>query len=200
MPTKTTTLFSLAACRSYLEIKGVTSTGDDDLIVQIADGVSDRVEQMTSRKFVTQAVTEKGDARGRDSYLLRYMPVASLTSVKTRSHVSEAWVAETLTDFELDGFTGRVYAKTGSFPSGPLTLEVVSSVGYGAQDSAALPSSLVQAALEYVTFVYKRKKAGLVMAGNASAGGSSVSVVPEPPKDLRDTIMSFKKYRGIHLG
>jgi hypothetical protein len=200
MPTKTTTLFSLETCRAYLEIKGVTNTGDDDLIVQIADGVSGRIEQLTSRKFVTQSVTEKGDARGRDHYLLRYMPVASLTSVKTRAHVSEAWETEDVDDFELDGFTGRVYAKNGNFPSGPLTLEIVASVGYDEQDGPELPSALVQAGLEYLTFVYKRKKAGLIMAGSANAGGASIIVVPEPPKDLRDTIMSFKKYRGIHLG
>jgi hypothetical protein len=199
MPTKATTLFSLATCRTYLSINGVANTTDDDMIIQIADGVSERVEQMTSRKFVTQEVVEKTDARGRDSVLLRYMPVSSVTQVRTRAHVSEAWETETLSDFELDSFTGRLFAKNGSFPSGPLTTEVTSQVGFDEQDGAALPAGLVQAALEYVSFVYKRKKVGVIVQ-STGVSGNSISIVPKPPKDIEDAIMSYKKYRGIYIG
>jgi hypothetical protein len=198
MPTKSTTLFSLAAVRAYLEIKGVANQGDDALLTTIADGVSERVEQMTSRRFVTQEVVEKGDARGRDSFLLRYMPAANVTQVRTRTHVSEEWVTETLTDFELDGFTGRLYAKSGAFPSGPLTVEVTYDAGFGAQDSADLPSGLVEAALAWVEFCYKRKKVGVIVT-STSAGGGNITMVPKPPADIENAILSYKKYRGIGM-
>jgi hypothetical protein len=198
MPTKSTTLFSLEKVRAYLEVKGVANTGDDVLLVTLADGISERVEQMTSRKFVTQEVVEKGDARGRDSFLLRYMPVATLTQVRTRTHVSESWTTETLTDFELDGFTGRVYAKSGAFPSGPLTVEATYDAGFDEQDGANLPAGLVEAALAWVEFEYKRKKVGII-ATSTNVAGNSITIVPKPPKDIEDAIMSYKKYRGIGM-
>jgi uncharacterized phiE125 gp8 family phage protein len=199
MPTKSTTLFSLAAVRTYLSIKGVANTDDDALLVQVADGVSEQVEQMTSRRFVNREVVEVLNARGRDSVLLRYMPAADVTAVRTRVHVSEAWAAEDVDDFELDGFTGRLYAKNGDFPSGPLTTEVTYTAGYDDQDGANLPAALVQAALAWVEFVYKRKKVGVIVT-STGINGNNITMVPKPPKDIEDAIMSFKKYRGVHLG
>lgn len=199
MATKTTTMFSLAKVRAYLEIKGVTNTGDDALLETIADGVSERVEQMISRRVVTRARVEKLDARGRDSVLLSGMPVQSITSVKTRVHLSEAFETQDVGDFELDGFTGRLYAKSGAFPSGPLTTEVTYQEGYGAQDNEAIPAGLMEAALEFVAFVYKRGKAGVIVT-STNVGGNSITIVPKLPKDIEDAIMAYKKFRGIHLG
>lgn len=198
MATKATTLFSLAAVKSYLEIEN----DDADLnavLTTIADGVSDRIERMTGRTFVTRSITEIFDARGRTFAFLKTLPVASLTTVRIRASLSDAW-EDVSDDAVLDTEIGQVHLAEGQFYAGPMTAEFVYSAGYGAQDNAALPSDAVQAALDYVTFVWKRKQAGLIMAGSSSIGGQSIMVVPEPPKDLRDTIMNLRKLRGVALG
>jgi uncharacterized phiE125 gp8 family phage protein len=199
MPTKSTTLFSLAKVKAHLDIKSA-NTEQDALLTNLADGVSERCEQMTARVFVTRNIVETIDARGRDTAFLRHMPVASVSLVRRRASMSSAWETIGSSGYELDGFVGRLFLKDQSFYAGPRTAEITYSAGYDTQDGAALPSGLVMAALEYVNFVYKRKSIGGPIFSSATVGGNSVLVVPEPPKDIRDAIMSHRKFRGVGIG
>jgi hypothetical protein len=190
-------MFSLGVVKTHLGI--LTGTTDDAMLTGIADGVSARIENMISRKVVTQSVTERVDARGRDNLFLRHMPIVAVTEVKRRPDLRSSWETISSDDYEADSTVGRIWLKELTFYSGPLTAEVSYTTGYGAQDAATLPASLVNAALDYVAFCYRRSKAGLIMSSAADAAGSSVVVVPEPPRDIREAILSHRKVRGIHL-
>lgn len=198
MATKATTLFSLAKVKSHLEIETSNAT-KDAVIERIADGVSARVERMTGRVFVTRSVTEYLDGLGGTDLWLRNFPVVAITTLKARPDLSSAWETIGASSYEVDPLVGRIYLKDQAFYSGPRSVEVVYDAGYGIQDAATLPDDLVLAALNWVEFVWKRKGIGIVASSQNPGGGSSVVVIPEPPKDLRDAIMSFRKIRGVYI-
>ena len=195
MATKSTTIFSLTKVKSYL---GVEGANHDALLDQIADGVSERVEAYTGRTFVTRAVTETLDGDGKQFLYLRNYPVVSVTSLKIRYSLLDEWtVLNVAAETVLDARRGRLYLNSMHFPWGPLSIEVVYSAGWGAQDAVALPQDLVQAALDYVKFVYDRKTVGATLAASMTIGPNTVSVVPDIPTDVKRVLDSYRKVRSI---
>lgn len=192
MATKATTLFSLSKVKAYMP---TTDASKDAILETIADGVSARVELLTSRKFVTRSVTEKGDAKGRQYVRLRDYPITAVASVKRRTDFNESWETLLASEYEADLRTGTVYLKNLCFYSGPLTYEVAYTAGFDAQDGALLPSDLVGAALEYVKFVFTRDFNGMLNATSFSGGGHWVAPVVGVPKDIIDAIMAHRKVR-----
>lgn len=192
MATRATTLFSTNVVKAYVPITG---SGSDTIVEQIANGVSERIEAMTGRIFVTRSKTWVGDAKGRTSVQLPWFPISSVTSVKRRCNLEESLTALTSDDYVADTRLGVIHLKTLSFYDGPLTTEVVAEIGFGAQDAATLPADIYQAGLDYCKFVWTRQNGGMLVAGSMSQGGASVIVVPEPPKDIRDAIMAWRKVR-----
>jgi hypothetical protein len=193
MPTKATTMFSLTRVKAYL---GATQGDKDQVITDVADGVSERIDLLTGRKFVTRSITQLCDAKGADSLALRDYPVTAITSVRRRQDVSGAW--ETALDaaaYEVDGRLGVLYLKSGVGPfySGPLTTEVVFTAGFGAQDAATLP--LFQEALDWVKFAFTRQGNNLLVTSSVSEGGRSTVIVPEPPKDILNAVLAYRKVR-----
>jgi len=189
--TKATTMFTLARVKAYL---GAVQIEKDQTIVDVADGVSDRIETLTGRKFVTRSITQLCDARGHHDLPLRDYPVTAITSVKVRDDLRGTFQTIDASDYECDLRLGILYRKSMAFPKGPMTTEVVFSAGYGAKDdAAALP--LFQAALDWVKFAFTRQSNNLLVVSSVAESGRSVVVVPEPPKDIRDAVMAFKKHR-----
>ena len=199
MATKATTFLSLTQIKAYFPILNTNVTRDATL-ERIADGVTDRMERLTGRTFVNRAITELIDAKGRASAFLRTLPASAITSIRVRPNLQSAWETFGTTEYELDAYIGQVHLINRTFYAGPLSAEIVYTAGYGAQDAATLPSDAVQCFLDYVSFCFKRQEAGMIMAGSQSFGGQSITLVPEPPKDLRDAIMNLRKVRSIGLG
>jgi len=196
MATKATTFLSLAKIKEYLTAAN-PNAARDLVLERIADGVTERIERLTGRTFVNRSIVEKLNAAGRGSVFLRTLPVSEVTLVRVRPDLQSSW--ETLSEFELDEFIGQLHLINRTFYAGPLTAEITYTAGYGAQDAATLPSDAVQCFLDYLTFCLKRNEAGMIMAGSQSFGGNSITLVPEPPKDLRDAIMNLRKVRSIGL-
>src|ERR1041385_2087881 len=78
--TKTTTLFRLTDVKAYVKVPA-GSTEDDALLIQIADGVSERIERQTGRIFKARSISEVLSGSGTRLVLLKYRPVISITSV-----------------------------------------------------------------------------------------------------------------------
>lgn len=200
MATKATTFLSLAKIKEYFPIANA-NTARDLILERIADGVTERIERLTGRTFVNRSITEKLDAKGKGNAFLRTLPVSAVTQIRIRADLQSGWETLSSLEYELDDVIGQVHLIGRTFYAGPLTTEIAYTAGYGAQDAGTLPSDAVQCFLDYVTFCLKRQENGMIMAGSQSfSGGGSITLVPEPPKDLRDAIMNLRKIRGIGLG
>jgi hypothetical protein len=188
--TKDTTMFSLARVKAYLN---AVQSDKDQIIVDVADGVSDRIEALTGRKIVTRSITELSDARGCDHLALRDFPITEVTSVQVRMDLRSDWQTLDAADYEADTRLGVVYLKSGCFYAGPMTTQVVYAAGYGAQDAPTLP--LFQPALDWVKFAFTRQGNNLLVVSSMSDGGRTSVIVPEPPKDILNAVMALRKIR-----
>lgn len=190
MATQVTTFFSTPVVKEYL---GAKTPDQDKRIEQIADGVCRRIEMMTGRKFVTRSVTLLTDARGKTLLQLPDYPITTITSVKRRADLLDAWETFDAADYAADTRLGVLHLAADTFYAGPLTCEVVYTAGFGAKDDPTLP--LFQEALDYCKFVFTRQGNGMLVVSSATQGGQSAVVVPEPPKDIRDAILTYRKVR-----
>ena len=198
--TRSTTLFALAKVKTFVGATGATT--DDALLVQIADGVSERIERDTQRKFVNRTVTEYPQAKG-DKLFLRNVPVSSVTTVKTRTTLADALSTVAATEYEADLDLGILWAKgvvsgiQTVWPDGERLTEVVYVAGWGVQDAATLPADIYEAGLEYAKFAYLKTKSPGVIAGSINVGPHSITVIPDVPKELRDLFASWRKRRFL---
>jgi uncharacterized phiE125 gp8 family phage protein len=195
MATKATTIFSLNKVKTYLGIEGATH---DAMLEVLADGVSERIEAYLGRAFVTRSVTETLDGNGKQFIFLRNYPVQSVTSLRIRYSLLDEWTELTVAaETVLDQRLGRLYLTSTCFPKGPLAVEVTYQAGFGAQDNAALPADVVQAALDYLKFVYDRKTSGATVAASMTIGPNTISVVPDIPADVKRALDAYKKFRAV---
>lgn len=184
MATRSTTLFSLATLTAYCKTNG---TSHDTIITTIGDGVSEKIDAYCGRPFVTRAITEVVDAEGRSYVRTKARPVQTVTEVKYRFSLSDAWTAvDESTEVTIDTPGGRIFLNTLAFPAGPLTTSVTYTAGFGAQGAATLPAAVVAAGLDFVKFCYDRWKSDTVLVASTSWGG--MSLVPSLPKDVRDAL------------
>lgn len=193
MPTKSTTLFALGTVKTYVK---ANATDHDAVLTRIADGVSEKIDTYIRRPFVTRSIVEVREGNGKQVLPLRQFPVQSVTQVRIRYSLLDAWNVIAATEYELDGFRGYLYLKQLYWPQIPQGCEMTYSAGFAAQDSVDLPQDVVQAALDFVKFVYDRWKADTVSLGslNLQQGGSAV-IVPNLPKDVTDTLERYVKRR-----
>lgn len=81
---------------------GITDTGSDDQIDALLEPLTEALETYAGRAFEQAARTEYVDSDGEQYLLLRYTPVASITSVTDR--VTGSAVASS--EYELEGTPG----------------------------------------------------------------------------------------------
>lgn len=193
MPTKSTTLFSLATVKTFVK---AGASDHDDVLTRIADGVSERIDSYIRRPFVAREIVETRDGNDASVLQLRHFPVQSVTLVRVREALDETWETLVADDYVLDGFRGYLHLKNDSWPAAPLSCEITYQAGFAAQDSEDLPQDIVLAALRFVKSIYDRWKADIESLGslNLQQGGSAV-IVPTLPKDLTDMLDPFVKRR-----
>jgi hypothetical protein len=198
--TKTATIWSLAVVKSHVKAVGTTKDAE---IALIADGVSVRIEEFLRRKVVTQAVTEVLSPECPDRLSLRNYPVTAISELKTRASLASAWIVWSASDYELDGEHGWIYPVNRSFvpandgfPSGgPRTVSVTYNAGWGAQDSAAIPSDIVQVGLDFVKWIYERWANDLSATSSMSSGGKSATLPKDLPDDVKAALIGHRKAR-----
>jgi hypothetical protein len=89
MATKATTLFGLQAVKDYVKAQG---NSHDAQLTRIADGVSERIETFTRRKFVTRTVADKTiDGNGKSSVRFPDFPIISISQLSLRWNFWDAF-------------------------------------------------------------------------------------------------------------
>lgn len=191
--TKSTTLFSIANVKAYCK---AAATGHDAALVQIADGVSERIDAYIRRPFVTRAIVETREGNNTQSLQLRHFPVTAVSSARIRYSMLQDWTALLNTEYELDGFRGYLHLFVLFWPKVRQGCEISYTAGFGAQDALTLPQDIVGASLDFVKFLYDRWKSDTVSLGslNLQTAGSAV-IVPALPKDITDALERYVKRR-----
>lgn len=189
---------TLSRAKGYFNV--LTGTEHDQPIADIVNGVTRRVEEILGRRLVVRDDDEIvcTDANGSDRFRLPTYP-ATVSQVRVRASMTDEWEElEEDVEYEVDEATGTIYLVTETFPIGPRTLEVTYSSGFAEKDDileADGCGDIVQLALDYMRFVYTRWGTGLVATASVSGAGQSVTVIPEPPKDILDGLMLRRKRR-----
>ena len=191
MATAATTLWALGTVKTYL---GLTDASDDTLVEQTADYISDLLERVTSRQYVTRTLTEERDGNGAKDIGLHQWPIVAITSIKIKRTITDTtpeMIAST--DYTMHKPTGRIRLHNTIFTVGFANCEFVYSAGEGTQDNAALTRSIYHAGLELVKSVYDEKKTGVIAASAVSLGSNTFNVRPEIAKQIRMAVDANKR-------
>lgn len=206
--TKQTTLVSLAVAKQYLNFvneEGDPTNENDEQLVSWIDGLSERIESITRRKFVTQDVTLKRKNRS-PILFLPFCPVNSISKFEYKSSPrdnyrlfgtdveAETPSSEQLTAsanyYSFDEVTGQIYTDE---RLDNLFVRITYNCGYGARDSKSLPQSVVLALLDWLKYESERHSTGGSSTVNVSFGGFSMSANASPPGDIFKAIMSYRR-------
>lgn len=184
--TKATTLVTLAQAKAWLQ---VSDASDDARIVQITDAVSERVESLTDRQFVTRTRDEFQNGDGTRKLFLRRYPVVVMTSLTVKDTPTSTPTALVEgTDYDLDRRSGLIVLRSRTFTRGFQNVEVNYSTGYGAQGDVALPQDVVQATLDYIKVVYTETTTNGVSATSISVGPNSFVLKPGLPWGIKNAL------------
>jgi uncharacterized phiE125 gp8 family phage protein len=154
MPLIAQAIIDVATVKQYVKLVG---TADDTLIENIINGVSILFEKYCGAKFINQTITEVLDGSGEEKILVEYIPIVSLTEIKSAVDDTSPETL-TITDFSFNPSAGIIRYKTGIFEAGFQNISIKYSSGYGAA-IANLPDDLKLAALKQCEFFYKRDAA-----------------------------------------
>jgi hypothetical protein len=154
--------------------------------------VSARIEQQTSRVFVTRSgIVETWSGDGRRTHWLQRRPVVSLDSL-----VVDTQTLVPTTNYYVDLASGRLDLTGGVFGFGVANCVVSYSAGWGAQDSVALPGDVYQAGLDYVKAVYDERVSGAIAASSVSLGPTAMLIKPGLPYGIKSVIDSWREVRA----
>lgn len=146
----------------------------DDVIDSIIAATTNRIEQMTGRRFLASTYTEElydgADAYGDkiSAIVLNNAPVITLTKFeyKTGTNSSPTWFELTEDDYDLNERNGIIYSK-GTFPGGRQNLRISYQAGYliNFSDTSTvynstqhtLPYDLTEVCEEVVVRIFKRR-------------------------------------------
>lgn len=161
-------VFALADIHTYLNIPtGVTT--DDQVFIQIGNGVSAYIEQRTNTLWKARDYVLTTDGDGRDKLLRLPRPINSVASLT----VSGSALVEN-TDFFVYSDDGTIKLAWGrEFCRGRQNVVLDFNAGY-----TAVPYDIVQAALELFKSCYDELKSGAVSLSSIDIG--SVHAILKP--------------------
>lgn len=193
--TKATTLFSLDAIKAWVKITA-SDNDTDQILVQMADGVSEFVESRTGRIYVTRSIVEVRDGNDCSTLYLRKYPVVSVASVTVQR--STLLPVETIPvgAWRVASERGAVWLLDSMlisiFTRGFQNVTVTYQAGYGAQDAVTLPQDIVEAAKEIVKLVWMEFGGNAIASSTMTFGATSITIRPDWPKQIKDTLANWR--------
>ena len=167
MPTYLTTS---ANVKTALKI----STSDDDArIALLLTSVTKWVQNYTRRILINGSVTDLGDGKDSDSYVLKDYPVTAVSHVYNSLDVPRVYTTATeltvATQYVLEASKGILKRVDGGvFKGGPQSVKVEYTAGY-----ASVPEDLERAAIEVISVkLVKGKNQSYHLAGENRGEGS----------------------------
>jgi hypothetical protein len=102
----------------------ITDNSQDAKLTLIIAAIESTVEGMTGYKVTPATVTEELNGLTERKLLLKWMPVASITSVSVWNSTTEAWEVVDADLYELDGRLGEIIFANAT-PRGVKNIKVV---------------------------------------------------------------------------
>jgi len=132
----TTAITDKAAVKDFLQIDA--QVANDNLLIAMINAASTAIESHLGHPVINTTITDEyHDGDGSTDLLLKYMPVASVTTI-TIDDVA-------VTGYTLEGEIGSIYLEEG-FSAGRRNVKITYVAGHGA-NRGALPKDIVQAAI-----------------------------------------------------
>ena len=159
-------LTSRDALKRYLGI-GASDTSQDDLLDDLIDYASERLESHCARRFASEALTEYIDGPGTRQVVLSRRPVTELTSVRVDS--DREFAAETEIDSSelvLHAESGLIERDGAVFPSGASNVRVQYTAGY-----SGVPDDVEAAAIKLAAAWYAHARSGADGLTRETLGG-----------------------------
>jgi hypothetical protein len=168
----------------------ITARSDQDaLLTLIADRVCAALERGTDRIFaLREDLSEVLHGNNRPTLRLAYYPVIAVTSLTIDA------VAVPAADYVLEAARGVIRFKTRVFPVGVGNVAVVYDAGYEAGD---LPADVVGVALDIAKYYWDRQSSSALATTSISIGGSSINLVADLPRDLRNDVKALMNPRMV---
>ena len=194
MAVKTTTLFSLAKLKGWLQVEKADRDAD---LEAIADWATDIFERETRVLFVKRTVSEVYDGLGSNRLLLNHYPIQSVTTLTVKE--TQEGTAKTITsaDYDLNLEEGvirlRSTADPPTFPKLFQNVTVAYPAGYGGQDGTTLPGDIFAGALDLAKLKWDELQSGAISASSISIGPGSLLIKPDLPIHIRRTLDAWRR-------
>lgn len=192
-PTNTASmdLVKLADVKLHL---GISEEADHPELSDMIGTASRWIEQWCRRKFKYQTYTQElYNGTGSYTLYLRNPPVDSVSAIDFR--LSSAWSSQTLTYLRTDDpdGSGLLFWEDTAFPRGLMNVRVTCVSGM-AVSASTLDPILVQAALELVEVLWRRKKEGLHLMPSVSMVDGQTHVFRDDPmpRSVRDAVGRYR--------
>lgn len=181
--------------------------GDADIFLEgLILQCSGAISTFCSRKFAQTTHTEIHNGNGKETLILRHMPITTPLSTVTDGGIyldSNRVFATALTEWssstgdyvvKSDGQEeggGYIYRVNGVFSKGIQNLKIVYQAGY-----TTIPDPVKLACLRYVTYLFQLVQQGLNAATMITTAGTMITGVQHRamPDDVRDMLKPWKRY------
>lgn len=187
---------------------GITTTSFDGLFDALIGAVTDRIEQMASRRFKQTAYSNEiydgSDIYGSASLviLLNNSPISGTPTIeyKTGSNSSPTWVDFSVEDYDIDDEKGIVYMRS-DLPRGKQNIRVTYTGGfvisftgsYDIGETHTLPLDITEVCEKAVIRSFKKRDS----EGRASESFAESSITWEKDVFMPEDIAIIKNYRRV---
>jgi hypothetical protein len=190
IPYSTLNPYSLEEFKTFI---GASSSGQDEKLTVIANGVTGFLERAIARALLHRSVTEKQSGHGRTVLRLWTRPVVSVQSLTILRAPSDA-APETIAATEyrvLTGRSGGIQLFNTVFTTGQENVTVVYTAGEAASASA-LPPDVALLWLEVGKCIWSEISAGASAATSVSIGPHTFVVKPSWPTPVRELLTRLR--------
>ena len=144
---------TLAEMRAFLNITEATDTGQDALLENLLDDLSDVISDWLGLDTIINApYTEYYDGDGSDTLFVEHYPIITITSLADGTQSFSA------TDYHLYEKQGKIVLDGDYFENDNKNILIVYSAGHGAA-RANVPRAIKTALKMFVSHVYKKHSA-----------------------------------------
>lgn len=160
-----------------------TESEFDNILVRIANGVTDYIESYCNRFFRARSITELLDGTATTDIFLR-SPIIYVTSMTDKTTVVAS------TNYVVYNSVGRVHLTSGVWTPEAQAIKAIYRFGY---EESTLPQNVILAAMTWANFWFHAIKDDRMGLQSKSEGDLSISFRLEPiPLEVLELIKPFK--------
>lgn len=181
---KATAIFTLQSLKDWVKVPEA-ETQHDDVLGDVGNFVTDEIERLTDRIYVSRLTTQifNGDGCTARKELWHY-PVQTVSSFLIDGVVVPG------TDYVVDLPYGVLWLKNRVFTYGTQNVSVTYTAGYALVD---VPSDASQVAREMAKIVYDQWNSNVIAMNQISIGPATAIVRPDWPLHVKQALEALRR-------